>query len=77
MNILAIRMPSRRTQTPVPVRVTRNRRRSLDELIRRLEGNIDDLLRLLELAQGHVSSLRRQITYLQREIKTIEENYTI
>ena len=77
MNILTIRMPSRRTQTPVPVRVTRNRRRSLDELIRRLEGNIDDLLRLLELAQGHVSSLRRQITYLQREIKTIEENYTI
>ena len=70
-------MPSRRTQTPVPVRVTRNRRRSLDELIRRLEGNIDDLLRLLELAQGHVSSLRRQITYLQREIKSIEENYTI
>ena len=70
-------MPSRRTQTPVPIRVTRNRRRSLDELIRRLEGNIDDLLRLLELAQGHVSSLRRQITYLQREIKAIEENYTI
>ena len=77
MNILTIRMPSRRTQTPVPIRVTRNRRRSLDELIRRLEGNIDDLLRLLELAQGHVSSLRRQITYLQREIKAIEENYTI
>ena len=70
-------MPSRSSQTPVPIRVTRSRRRSLDDLIRRLEGNIDDLLRLLELAQGHVSSLRRQINYLQREIKSIEENYTI
>ena len=72
-----IRMPSRGSQTPIPIRITRSRRRSLENFIRRLEEDIDELLRLLELAQDHVSSLRRQVDSIQRDIKSNEDNLSI
>ena len=64
-------MPSRSSQTPA--RITRRRRRSLESYIRRLENDIDEILRTLEIAQGHVSSLRNQIAFILREIKEVEE----
>ena len=64
-------MPSRSSQTPA--RLTRRRRRSLEDYIRRLENDVDEILRALEFAQGHVSSLRRQVALLRREIKEIED----
>ena len=69
-------MPSTRStrsvQTQVPIRVSRRRRRSLDDIIMRLESNIDEILRQLEFVQNHVSSLRRQAVAIQQEIKSEE-----
>ena len=64
-------MPSRSSQTPI--RMTRRRRRSLGAYIRRLENDVDEILRTLEIAQGHVSSLRNQVAFLLSEIKEVEE----
>ena len=71
------RMPSRSSQTPIPVRITRSRRRTLENILRSLEEDVDELLRLLELAQDHVSSLKRQVESIHQDIKSNEENQFI
>ena len=64
-------MPPKKVSNSGPTPGPSRRRESISSRIERLENKIDNLLQLLEIAQGAVSSLRRQITSLIQEIKDL------
>ena len=66
-------MPPKRNSNPGPTPGPSRRRESTSSRITRLENKIDELLQLLEIAQGAVSSLRRQIAALVQEIKDLRD----
>ena len=66
-------MPPKRNSNPGPSPGPSRRREPMSSRMDRLENKIDDLLQLLEIAQGAVSSLRRQIADLVQEMKDLRD----